>query len=350
MRLKQLLLLLLSSFGLLLSVGDCALADNVHLRFPVLYNPNALAGRLYLQPLDVHDDTLTKGWAISFDVGSATDYNIYFSQSDDDEELTVNTNIFSLAFSKDCQVASIPLELGAGIRVHQDKESTFLADVAESYHDLMPSDGFGKIPPDGQYYGEVGNNHTAVIAESGDIFISTLQLYGKYQLWEDKGPETMLPNLTLKLCGRIPLTNYDFDRPGIAFSAGLSKEVFKQVYLLGAAGIVYQDLEQEDFNADNLTIKKIAVDLFFGTIWDWGVRDDWYLQLGMRRSSKRISYSTNPESAESSWNVHFGLSYRTTRKNGDIVDFFLNFTEDIPGFGHGLEPDIAVYGGLSYHL
>ncbi len=327
----------------------CEPAETVNLRFPVLYNPNALAGRLYLQPLEVHDDSVTKGWTVSFDVGSATDYNVYFKEYDGDEELTANYNVFSFALSKDVTIASQAVELGAILRINQDKKNTILADLTESYHGMF-SDGFGKTPPDGQYYGEVGNNQTRIIADSGDVFLSTLQLSGKYQLWEDKGLGTLRPNVTLKISGRIPLSSKDFDTAGIALSLGFSKEVLRQFYLIGAGGLIYQDLSQEDFNADNLDVEKFAIDCFAGSIWDLGKQNDWYLQLGTRWSSERISYSTNPESAESSWNVLLGISYRVVRENGDLVDLFLNFTEDIPGFSHGLDPDFGVYGGFSFYL
>ncbi len=341
---------LFSLLVLLLSApADCFAAANSSLRFPVLYNPNALAGRLYLQPLDVHDDVVSTGWNISFELGSATDYNVYFKESDGDGEWTVNSNIFSLAVTKDVAIGSQVFELGGGLRVHQDKDSTILADLTESYHGIF-GDGFGKTPPDGQYYGEVGNNNTRLIADSGDIFITTLQLSGKYQLMTDRGRESWQPNLTIKLSSRVPVSGKDFDRFGIALSAGLSKEVLHQLYLLASAGIIYQDLSAEDFNADNLDVDTTAVDCFAGAIWDIGRADGWYLQAGSRWSSQRVAYSTNPGSSESSWNVLFGTTYRLIRENGSPVDIYLNFTEDIPGFGHGLEPDFAVYSGVSFFL
>jgi hypothetical protein len=334
---------------LLLAPGSGFTGQDTGLRFPLLYNANALAGRLYLQPLDVHDDVVNRGWNISFELGSATDYNVYFKESDGDEEWTVNSNIFSLAASRGLTIGSQLFEFGAGLRVHQDKDNTLLADLTESYHGIF-GDGFGKTPPDGQYYGKVGNNNTRLIADSGDVFITTLQLSAKYQLLSDQGTGSWQPNLTLKLSSRIPLSGKDFDRFGIGLSAGLSKEVLNQFYLLAAAGIIYQDLSKEDFNADNLDVDKTAVDCFAGVLWDIGRADAWYLQLGSRWSSKRVAYTENSGSAESSWNVLFGGAYRLIRDNGRPVDIYLNFTEDIPGFGHGLEPDFAVYGGVSFFL
>ncbi len=325
-------------------------AEQLNLRFPVLYNPNALAGRLYLQPLDVHDDVVVRGWSFAFELGSAVDYNSYFKEKDGDEELTVNYNTFSFALSKDITLASRNIEFGAILRLHQDKESTVLADLVKKFHNAFPSDGFGEVPPDGQYYGKVGNNNTEVIADSGDIFMGTLQLSGKYQLWEDGGLESYRPNLTFKLSTRIPLSGKSFDTLGIALSAGTSKEVFEQIYFIGSAGLVYQDLDQSDFDADNLDVDDIAVDCFIGSIWDFGARENWYAQLGMRWSSERIAYTENSESAESSWIILFGLNYRAILESGNLVDVYLNCSEDLPGLGHGLEPDFGVSFGLSYHL
>ncbi|MCK5069719.1 MAG: hypothetical protein KAR01_04225 [Desulfocapsa sp.] len=342
--------LLLIVVFLCLTPEDSNSSEDAGLRFPILYNPNALAGRLYLQPLDVHDDTVSKGWRVALSTGSATDYNIYFKEAAEDEEWTVNSNIFSLALAKGISVSSKTVELGAVLRVSQDKKSTLLASLTDSYHGMFSSDGFGQTPPDDQYYGEVGNNNTPVIADSGDIFICTLQLSAKYQLWKDEGLNTSQPNVTLKVSSRIPLSGNDFDKPGIALSAGLSKEVWRQFYLLGAAGVIYQDLSQEDFNADNLDVEKIAFDGFVGSIWDPGKKNDVYFQLGTRWSSKRISYSENSESAEASLNVLFGINYRIIKENGTVVDLFLNFTEDIPGLGHGLEPDFGTYAGFSIQI
>ena len=336
---------------LLLLLPTSSLAEEpVGLRFPVLYNPNALAGRLYLQPLDVHDDVVVKGWSFGFELGTAADYNVYFKENDGDDELTVNYNIFSFVATKDVSIFSQDIELGAIVRVHQDKKKTLLSQLVREFHDAFPSDGFGEVPPKGQYYGKVGNNDTEVIADSGDIFISTLQLSGKYQLLSDAGLGTYRPNLTLKLSTRIPLSSKSFDTFGLALSAGLSKEVFEQIYLIGSGGVIYQDLDQDDFDANNLDVEDVVVDCFVGSIWDFGVRENWYAQLGTRWSSERITYSENSDSAEASWIILFGINYRTVRENGNSIDFYLNCSEDLPGLGHGLEPDFGVYSGFSYHL
>ena len=347
---RQSAVLCLTLFFLSLMTGVGLAAEQINLRFPVLYNPNALAGRLYLQPLDVHDDVVVKGWSFSFELGSAVDYNVYFKESEGDDELTVNYNTYSFALSKDISLASRDIELGAVLRIHQDKKSTLLSSLVRNFHDAFPSDGFGEVPPEDQYFGEIGDNNTEIIADSGNVFLSTLQLSGKYQLLEDAGLGTYQPNLTLKLSTRIPLSGKDFDTFGVALSAGLSKEVFNQFFLIGSGGVAYQDLEQSDFNATNLNVDDIAIDCFVGSIWDFGEKENWYAQLGTRWSSERISYSENPDSAESGWIILFGLNYRTLLNNGDLVGFYFNCSEDLPGLGHGLESDFGVYSGFTYHL
>ncbi len=328
----------------------CMAEESLNLRFPVLYNPNALAGRLYLQPLDVHDDVVVKGWTFGFELGSAADYNIHFKENKNDDELTVNYNIFSFVAAKDISLFSHDIELGAVVRVHQDKKKTLLSELVRGFHEAFPSDGFGEVPPKGQYYGKVGNNNTEVIADSGDIFISTLQLSGKYQLLRDSGLGTYTPNLTLKLSTRIPLSNKSFDTFGLALSAGASKEIFEQIYLIGSTGVVYQDLDQKDFDADNLDVENVVVDCFIGSIWDFGVSENWYAQVGTRWSSERIAYSENSDSSEASWIILFGINYRALLDSGDAIDFYFNCSEDLPGLGHGLEPDFGIYSGFSYHL
>lgn len=335
---------------LLLIPEACLSSEKINLRFPVLYNPNALAGRLYLQPLDIHDDVVIKGWSFAFELGSAVDYNVYFKENDNDDELTVNYNVFSFALAKDITLASQNIELGTILRIHQDKKKTVLSDFIRNFHSMFSSDSFGQVPPKGQYYGEVGSNDTKVIANNGDVSISTLQLSGKYQVWKDRGLGTYKPNVTLKLSTRIPLSGKDFDTVGIAFSAGFSKEIYNQFYLIGAGGIIYQDLDQGKFNATNLDVKKVAADFLIGSIWDFGEKGSWYGQLGTRWSPEKVSYSENQDSSEPSWIILFGINHRTLIKNGGLVDFYFNCSEDIPGLGHGLETDFGIYSGFSYHL
>lgn len=333
-----------------LSEASFAERDSINLRFPVFYNPNPIAGRLYIQPLDVHDARVVSGTMVDLDYGSSTDYNIHFVENEGDEELTVNSTIFSLRVSHGFSALGRIVETGGIIRTHQDMRETWFSNFVKNYHQAFPSDGFGNVPEDGQYYGAVGNNETVVIGDNREFFLTTLQLYAKYQFLYDDGPEGAIPDLTVKCSTRIPLSSNSFDRPGMAVSAGVSKEIITRFHLIGTGGLAYQDLDEKDFNAENMDVEQLTMDLFAGVLWDLGERGGWYSQIGMRWSSERVSYPANSESADPAYVVHGGVVYRKELKNDNILEFYGSFNEDIPGLGHGLEPDVAFYAGVSYHI
>lgn len=313
-------------------------------RFPDLYNPNAVAGRLYIQPLGIHDDKVLSSGELSVSYGTFADYNVHFVEQEGDDELTVNTNIYTLTFAHPVDVAGTRLELGGVFRAHQDMRSTWWSWVVKKYHRAFPSDGFGQVPPDDQYYGAVGNNETRVIGKSREFYLNTLQLHAKYQVFTE---DRHLLNMAVKLSTRIPLSGKSFDRPGLGLSAGFSKALRPGLNAIGSAGLSFQDLDKRDFNADNLDVSSWVLDLFGGLMWDMGDPGGWYAQAGMRYSSERVSYSANPDSADGGVVVHFGPVYRFREKNGRIMEWFLSCSEDIPGLGYGLEPDVGGYTGFS---
>ncbi len=324
----------------------CAQTAVKPFRFPVLSNPNALAGRLYLQPLSDHDDRVIEATVLSASYGSATDYNIHFVENEGDRELTVNTNIYSIAMSKGFSLSGKMVETGGVLRAYQDMRKTWGSELVKNYHEAFPSDGFGNVPPDGQFYGSVGENETRVIGRNRELYLSTLQLYAKTQIFRERKGSS-LPDLALKLSGRIPLSSKNFDTPGVAITAGLSKQLTRNLSFMGSGGVAFQDLTSEDFNTDNLKVKHWTLDLFSGLCWDMGQENGWYAQAGLRWSSERISYRNNPESAGHGYVVHFGPVYRTKTKNGSLLEYFISCSEDIPGLGYGLEPDVGFYAGVA---
>lgn len=324
----------------------CAQTAVNPLRFPVLSNPNALAGRLYLQPLSVHDDRVIEGTELSISYGSATDYNVHFVEYDGDKELTVNTNSYSISMSKGFSFFGKMLETGGEFRAYQDMRKTWGSELVKSYHEAFPSDGFGNVPPDGQFYGSVGENETPVIGRNRELYLSTFQFYAKTQILRER-EGSLMPDLALKLSGRIPLSGKDFDTPGAGITVGLSKQLSKKLSFMGSGGVVFQDLTHRDFNAGNLKVSHWALDLFSGLCWDMGEEDGWYVQAGLRWSSERISYRNNPESAGPGYVVHFGPVYRTKTSNGKLLEYFISCSEDIPGLGYGLEPDVGFYAGVA---
>ncbi|GAB6097248.1 hypothetical protein JCM14469_35020 [Desulfatiferula olefinivorans] len=338
---------LVSAFGLLCGLLFFTVsgggAGELSYRFPDLYNPNAVGGRLFLQPLGIHDDRVREGADISVSFGSATDYNVFFIERDGDPELTVNTNIWTLSASTGLSVGETVLELGGVFRAHQDMRETWGSNFVKNYHEFF-SEGFGRVPPDGQYYGAVGNNHMPVIGKSREWFLNTLQLYAKHQLFrETDGPVDM----AVKLSVRVPLSGKSFDTWGLGLSTGLSRQIAPGFRLIGSAGLVWQDLSEESFDADNLDVTAWAADVFGGLLWDMGRSGGWYAQAGVRWASRRVAYERNSDSAEPSIVTHFGPVYRFEEKRGRVLEWFLSCSEDIPGLGHGLEPDVGFYTGLA---
>jgi hypothetical protein len=311
----------------------------------VLSNPNAVAGRLYLQTLSVHDDRVMADPEITVSFGSATDYNVHFIETQGDRELTVNTNIYTLSMSGGFSFLGRTHEAGAVLNSYQDMRKTWGSQLVKNYHRAF-SDGFGQVPPDGQFYGGVGENQTSVIGANREFYLTTLQVYSKTQVLKEN-PDGLRPDLALKFSGRIPLSGNDFDTPGIGISAGISKQLTPSIVFMGSAGATFQDLTAHDFNATNLKVDHFAVDLFSGLCWDMGREEGWYGQLGLRWSSERIAYRKNPESAGHAYVVQFGPVYRTKTKTGHVLEYFASFSEDIPGLGYGLEPDVGFFAGIA---
>ncbi|MBU1169131.1 MAG: hypothetical protein KKD44_06145 [Proteobacteria bacterium] len=313
-------------------------------RFPDLYNPNPLGGRIWLQPLGIHDDRVTDHAEICLNFGSSTDYNVNFIETPGDKELTVNTNIYTLSLARSMDMVGRRVEMGGIFRSHQDMRSTLGSSLVKRYHEAFPSDGFGHVPPEGQYYGAVGDNETAVIGESREFYLNTLQLYAKYQLCRET---TGFMDSALKLSIRVPLSGKSFDKRGIALSAGFSKQMGPHLRAIGSGGLVFQDLDAKDFDANNLDVASWVYDVFAGLVWDMGRPGGWYAQAGMRYASKRVSYIQNSDSAAAAVVTHFGPVYRFREKQGRVIEWFMSFNEDIPGLGYGLEPDVAFYTGVS---
>ncbi|MBU0994372.1 MAG: hypothetical protein KJ737_17915 [Proteobacteria bacterium] len=313
-------------------------------RMPNIYNPNPVAGRLYLQPIDNNEDQCINGFKAEIACGSAADYNIYFVEYPSDPRMTVNSRFISVRASYGARFLSDGVESGAIIRSHQDERETLISNMLKNYHEFM---GFGNIPEDGQYYGRIGNNTTEVIGKSGDIFLTTFQMYAKIQILKDGGYGTRVPNFSIKITSRMPLSGKTFDTTGTALSAGLSKQVSDEIYLIGAADVVFQDIDAEDFNADNLHVKQWASDFMAGVIWDIGETGAWYVSPAFRVSSERVVYKNNPDSAGNAYCTHLSITYRKALEKEKIMEFFMDFNEDIPGFGHGLEPDFSIQTGIS---
>ena len=316
-------------------------------RMPIPYNPNPVAGRLYLQPIDTHEDQCINGFEGEVAYGEASDYNIYFVAEGEDPRMTVNTRMLLLKAAYGDYWMGYGVEAGVHLRIHQDERENFLSSVLKNYHEFM---GFGNIPEAGAYFGGIGNNGCDVIGKSGEIFLTTLQMYAKIQLLEDGGDETRRPNLSIKTSMRAPLSGKPFDSMGGAISLGASKQIRKRIAWIGAMGMVFQDIDQRDFRAENLHVEKWVGDALTGIVWDMGKSEGWYLSTALRGSSKRVAYRGNSVSAGNAYVVHLLLAYRRIMAHGAPMEFFMNVNEDIPGFGHGLEPDVCAQAGVSVRV
>ena len=316
-------------------------------RMVEIYNPNPVAGRLYLQPLDPHAARSIPGIKLEIALEEAADYNVYFVEDAHDPRLTVNSRIVSFKASYGGRPGRFNLETGAVVRSHQDERRTFFADSIAHYHEYM---GFGNIPEHDQYYGGIGDHQTRVIGDSGDIFLTTAQMYVKIQLFEDQGPSGLVPDGAIKASCRMPLSGHAFDTAGAALSMGLSKQVRRRFTCYGAGDIGYQDIDRQDFNAENLRVSQWIYDALVGLTWDMGQKESWYASTAFRVSSERVSYQRNPGSADNGYCIHVGMVYRTRVSAGKIMELFLNCNEDLPGLGHGLEPDFRVQVGLALYL
>ena len=325
------------------------MAGEYHLPYRMVesYNPNPVAGRLYLQPLDSHAARAIPGVKLEIALEEAADYNIYFVEDFNDPRLTVNSRILSFKASYGGRPGRFNMETGAVVRSHQDERRTFLGDFIAHYHEFM---GFGNIPEKDQYYGGIGDHGTRVIGDSGDIFLTTAQLYVKVQLFEDLGTSGPVPDVAVKASCRMPMSSHAFDTPGGALSLGLSKQVSRRFTCYGAGDIGYQDIDRQDFNGENLRVARWIYDVLAGLTWDMGQKDAWYASTAFRVSSQRVSYKRNPASADNGYCIHVGVVYRTRLAPGKIMELFLNCNEDLPGLGHGLEPDFRIQVGLALHI
>lgn len=344
---RKKIILIWWALGLFYTLTSHASTSDLAYRMPISYNPNPVAGRLYLQPIDTHEDQCVTGFEGEIVYGEASEYNIYFVAEEKDPRMTVNTRMLSLKASYGGHFMGYGIETGTLLRVHRDERDTLLSNMLKNYHEFM---GFGNIPEEGAYFGGIGNNYSTVIGKSGEIFLTTLQMYAKIQILEDGGEGTRTPNLSIKSTVRAPLSGNRFDTGGGALSLGVSKQIRRNISLIGAVGLVFQDIDSADFEAENLHVEKWAEDALMGIVWDMGKEEGWYISTAMRRSSERVAYKGNPESAGNAYCVHLLLAYRQPMAHGIPMEFFINVNEDIPDFGHGLEPDFCVQTGVSVRV
>lgn len=327
-------------------------------RLPELFNTNALAGRLYLQPIGPYEYKVIEGLKIDGTIFTAGEYNRFFHNgaygegkiSQEDEFKTPafyhNNRYYTLRISYGYKLKGFKLESGAIFRVQQDviedsEMSVFLLEF-HSIGDNSP----GHIPSTGlPMNGVIGNNNTLVLGDNGQLYLGSADLYTKLQVLE-KGDIKWIDNLAVKASVRVPIKSDEFNNFGFGLSIGAEKELLSWLSLVGAASLSYQDLEAEDFNADDIEVKNYAWDIYLGFVFDPGDKGGFYIDAGLRFSNERISYIDNRTSSRFANVIHMSLNWE--RKSG--WTYYLGIGEEIPNLDGALEPDFVAFIGAEYRL
>lgn len=331
--------------------------DDIIYRFPNAYNPNPIGGRLFVQPMDGHDDQVVMGLSGNVSLTTASEFNRSFHDGSsgsgpvprdvvNPDLLLVNSYIVEVQLGYGFRIKGYKVEAGALIRTHIDtEESEMSIFLAEVHRGVFPSPNH--IPADDQpYNGTVGEKRTVVIAKNGQVFITTAQLYAKIQLLEEERL-SWIPNLSFKWSVRVPTSSHPFDRFGTSITFGLSKHLTDWIVFLASASISFQDLEARHFDATNLKVYQFYYDLFAGLVVDLGDPGGFYAVGGFRFSSLRMRYENEPTSATTSSVVHLSFNYLSASGNWELY-FYLS--EEIPGVSYSLEPDFLAGLGLAFRL
>ena len=358
---KQRQFLSLSILVACLAIGSSARAEEgeVFYRFPEIHNPNPVAGRLFLQPIGDHDDQVIEGLRIDAWGNSYSEYNRRFHdgsygkgwEAHPNETgvpvpnlLYMNGNTIQLTIAKGFRVKGLKIEGGAIVRSYVDRGKDSEMEVFLAWFHKVEGNSPQYIPlPNQGISGVVGDQKTVVIGEAGQVYMTSADLYAKVQLLEEK---QYLPNVSVKLVTRLPLSSRPFDTFGVGSSIGVSKGIFDWLTLIGAASMAYQNIDQGDFQAHNLRIYPWSSSLFGGFVVDPGKKGGFYLTAGFRFSTVRLSYSTNPSAVAAAKVMHASLNYRDADGRYEAYIFA---NEEVPHFDQNLEPDFLFGVGFSYY-
>ena len=318
------------------------LDPQLNYRYPKLYNSNAVAGRLYLQPIGPYEDQVLQDLHMDLSLSVAAGYRPYFNDAADSyDPMRYNTNLLTMRASKGFIIDSREIEVGGILRIVQDNDSSFLSDFLRWFHRVIGSKGH--IPDDVPYGAVVGNGHASLVGGSGNVYLLAPEFYTKIQILAEQ-KKNKLPNLSLKLSCRIPVSSDDFDTWGFGLSMGATKQFARKFRYKAAMALVYQDLSATDFNATDLDVASFAYDFFGGIGYDFGKKGGFYSDLGLRYSNERVAYKDNPDSATAAVVVHGGINYLSENRNWEI---FTSLGEEITGISHALEPDFILCVGIS---
>lgn len=330
--------------------------DDVFYRFPDLYNPNPIGGRLYLQPIGPHEDRVVEGLVISVSYLTSSEFNRKFHDSAkfrgkwphdeaiNDSLLYMNSRMLQIRVSHGFKIRGFKFEAGAIVRTFQDTSESEMKVFLAEFHDVI---GSPNPSPDQPYNGTVGKGRTVVIGPDGQIYMTTAELYAKVQLLDNSEKE-YIPNLSLKFSVKVPISGLAYDTWGVGISAGVSQKITDWLTFIAAGSVSYQDLSSDVFGGDNnLLVRRWVYDLFGGVVIDPFAKGGFYMTLGLRYSSVRMTYGSNPDSSHETYVAVVSLNYLSPHRDWEVRVFF---SEEIPGLEGGLEPDFSFGVNFTYYL
>ncbi len=322
-------------------IAITALAEEP-IRWPSTFNPNPVAGRLYVQPLSNFDTDILLPLQMEYSFSGIAEYNPNFhAEADDEAALFLNINMHKLTFSKGWDHLPYPFEVESTFRLYFDYQQTLLSEFLLVFHEAIDSPK--EIPPAGlPYQGTIGSHQTKIIGEPGELYLATKDLHLKMQLPSLHSDWTPL---FVKTTFRFPLTSQPFNTLGIGISLSSAYLIEPHMKLLTAGSLSYQALHKEDFNAPNIKVRSLVYDLYTCFFHDPGLAQNFTYNIGMRYSSLRVTYPDHDRSALPPFMLHGSLNYHM-----DLFHLFFEFNEDFIRTQSALEPDITLTVGARKEL
>lgn len=314
--------------------------------FPDIHNPNPIGGRLYLQPIGPHPDKVVMNTMVGLQFSTSSEYNSSFAgHSDTQNALHSNSSALNFRLSHGFKIKGAKLEVGGVVRSYWDNEKTALSVFLAEYHDTFKF--YKSIPPKGTpLKGSVGDKHTVLIAENGEMYITTAEAYVKLQIYEEK-EGSYLPNIALSFHAKIPTTDLPYDKPGAGVSLGLSKHITDRLIAITALSVACQDLQPADFSASNININPCNGDAFVGAVYDMGSPGGWYTSMGVTIQQNRVHYPENPLKRMWVGSGQLALFYQSESKNWE---WYASLGEGAFNHKGSPYPDLIVLTGLNFRF
>ena len=118
-----------------LGLGSNALMSGLNLsKFPELYNPNVVGGRLFIQSLSYNDDRVIPEWVMGQAISTVADNTRNFFYPNNPNPPVANQYINSIYVSKGFYVEGLAFEVGGIYRHHQDVAFSYLSGFLDYFH------------------------------------------------------------------------------------------------------------------------------------------------------------------------------------------------------------------------